>query len=442
MRIGNGFRVLLMSVWICCAPFAAATDGDPDPGFSDDGQATIAVTPPASNSEWAYSVLQVSNGMLVGGMAFSADLSSVDFHVVKYLPNGLIDTSWGLLGRRSVKVNGYGIVYRMFQEPDGKILLAGMSSGRPTLARLTISGGLDTSFGNGGVAMVDIWSNGDNGSAWYVADNRGTAGRVFFIGTRKPDVVCIPPMGCPDPEDVDPQPVVIAMTRTGVLDTSFSNDGVAMLVPALTKPYPRLALAVDGSGRPVVAVEHAGPVVLTRLLENGSTDPSFGASGFMQTTQITGNPFSLLLDDERRRIYLYNTFAIRALREDGSLDPTFGNAGITLLDQWDQGSWINQFVLQGDGKLLGAGGVQSGVGGRDVFLIRLGVNGLPDPTFRGNGVRRVAFDLAPGAADVAMGVGLAGGKPVAVGYAADADGNHHWAVLRTQNTYTFANGFE
>ncbi len=442
MRFGSGFRVFVVSAWIWCAPFAAARDGDADTAFSDDGQATVTVTPPAESGEIASAVVEVPGGMLVGGGAIRADGLAMDFHVVKYTPAGLIDTGFGVLGRRSVGVNGYGDLRRIFLEPDGKVLLAGMSSGRPALARLTAGGAIDTSFGNGGVVLADVWEDGDNGSAWEVAARRDTAGRIFFLGTKKPEVICIPPMTCPDPEDIDPQPIVIAMTRTGMLDATFSGDGVAMLSLALTTSYPRLALAIDSAGRPVVAVENSSPVVLFRLLGTGGPDLSWGTAGRVQTTQITGNPFQLLIDDERHRFYLYNSFVIRALRHDGSLDPAFGNAGITMLDQWDLGSWVQQFVLQGDGKLVGAGNILPSSGESDVFLIRLGVNGLPDPKFHGNGVRRVPFDLALGARDVAEGVALVGGKPVAVGAATDADGNQRWAVLRTLNAYTFANGFE
>src|SRR5690606_21190425 len=117
--------------------------------------------------------------------------------------------------------------------------------------------------------------------------------------------------------------------------------------------------------------------------------------------------------------------------------------GATYLGAWDEDSYVLRFALQSDGKLVGVGGIDPvGSGLADVFLIRLGLDGLPDPTFDGNGVRRVPFDLAPGTVDIADAVTFSAGKLVAVGFATEGSGAERWAILRTSNALIFADGFE
>ena len=176
----------------------------------------------------------------------------------------------------------------------------------------------------------------------------------------------------------------------------------------------------------------------------GVPDPAWGGGdGHVETAFATGNPFQLLADPSRDRLYLYGTYAIRAVLPSGALDATFGDAGVTLLGGWDEDSFVRRFALQSDGKLVGVGGIDPvGAGLADFFLIRLGLDGLPDPTFDGNGVRRVPFDLAAGAVDIAEAVTFSAGKPVVVGFATEGDGDERWAILRTLSALIFADGFE
>ena len=68
--------------------------------------------------------------------------------------------------------------------------------------------------------------------------------------------------------------------------------------------------------------------------------------------------------------------------------------------------------------------------------------GLPDPSFDGNGVARYEFDRTTNGDDHALAFTLSGGKPVAVGYAIDGSDERDMAILRVKNAYIFADGFE
>jgi uncharacterized delta-60 repeat protein len=110
----------------------------------------------------------------------------------------------------------------------------------------------------------------------------------------------------------------------------------------------------------------------------------------------------------------------------GGLDPTFGRAGkvVTIFGAADNWGWLDDIVLQSDGKIVAAGG--SGPFGKENFtLVRYRANGKLDPTFAGGGKARTSF--AP-KDDEALEVALQpDGKIVAVG--GGNDGSNGYGVV-------------
>src|SRR5207248_1709158 len=78
---------------------------------------------------------------------------------------GALDPSFGSGGYATVSVGAWAGVSAVVVQPDGRIVTAGEASvaGRDVILamRMTPSGSLDPTFGNGGVTTVDI--NGDSG---------------------------------------------------------------------------------------------------------------------------------------------------------------------------------------------------------------------------------------------------------------------------------------
>lgn len=427
-------RLLLLAFAACALPAVlAADDGDADPTFSTDGQTTYTISSPAVTGERASAVTALADGsLLMGGYSWGGAVDIGDFGVVRYLPGGTPDLAFGTLGSTTVDAGGDDYLDRIFVESDDRILLAGRALADPVLARLTVDGDLDGTFGVGGVAAVEApWPSAEL-FTFEPAERRDASGRVFYVGRCR---LC--------PANDAFRPFVLAVTAAGAADPGFDGDGWAVL-PMDLGDFPRLALALDPAGRPLVAVESGAPVAIWRLTTAGALDPTWGGGdGRVDTAFSTGNPFQLIVEPSGGRLYLYGSYAIRAVLPTGALDATFGDAGVTYLGEWDEDSFVRHFALQSDGKLVGVGGIDPvGAGLSDVFLIRLGLDGLPDPTFDGNGVRRVPFDLAAGAVDIAEAVTFSAGKPVVVGFATEGDGDERWAILRTLNALIFADGFE
>ena len=127
----------------------------------------------------------------------------------------------------------------------------------------------------------------------------------------------------------------------------------------------------------------------------------------------------------------------------GNLDAGFGTGGIADLTL-EEGSWMSALALQSDRKIALAGHLDHTGSQQGGFLLaRLLPDGSRDASFDGNGVVRYEFDRDLDARDGASALALAGGRLVAAGYAGIGTGSDRaFAVLRTQSTLIFTDGFE
>jgi uncharacterized delta-60 repeat protein len=127
-------------------------NGTLDPTFDGDG----LVTSDFGVSELGSSVIVLADGRIVlGGYR-----SPADFALVRYLPNGALDPSFGNGGLVSVSSGAPAIADQLLRLPNGKLLLAGFTvdSGAEDflLARFQPDGALDTSFGTAGFLRTDF----------------------------------------------------------------------------------------------------------------------------------------------------------------------------------------------------------------------------------------------------------------------------------------------
>jgi uncharacterized delta-60 repeat protein len=125
-------------------------DGSPDRSFGTNG--TIRTSVKSSNG--AYEVLQQSDGKLVvaGGASDDSPLAHA-WVIVRYNLDGTPDTSFGDRGIVTRAFDSVAVVETMVQQATGKRVVAGRAKEHGVLARYNADGGLDTSFGNGG--MID-----------------------------------------------------------------------------------------------------------------------------------------------------------------------------------------------------------------------------------------------------------------------------------------------
>lgn len=144
-------------------------NGTPDSAF---GTAGVAATDmgPAAFPETANAVVIQADGKIVAGGVYSTR-----FALVRYLPNGTLDNSFGSGGKIAADTYGDGGIRGMGIQSDGKIVAAGGDIPFPdtTLARYWPDGSLDAGFGTAGILAVDVSAGGIDSATGLVLQPDG-----------------------------------------------------------------------------------------------------------------------------------------------------------------------------------------------------------------------------------------------------------------------------
>jgi len=336
------------------------TAGALDPSFGVDG---VALTQFADNAatEEAGNVVVQPDGKLITIVSQQSPSTAVS-RVVRYLPDGSLDTGFGIGGYTDLSGLGANLVL----QPDGKILVGGISG----VARLTSTGALDPTFDGDGIATLDS-------SVFFpvggVAIDRN--GKIVVAGER----------GIQGFE-------VFRLNENGSLDLSFNTSGIQYISFDTKAQGPPVKIAFEydqddpNNDKIVVAgtAQHniydefgivgttGSDFAVARLNANGQLDTTFGSNGqslidFPGTVfppnviddydhlqglvvQPDGTIFlggwHQSLDNSRSELEMVR------LRSDGQLDTRFGSGGkvFTELGLMD----VQDFAIQPDGKILAA----------------------------------------------------------------------------------------
>jgi uncharacterized delta-60 repeat protein len=134
------------------------TDGSVDTGFgpNSDGTVTTDVGVPAE----IHSVAIQSNGyIVVAGKADDSTDGITKFALARYDTSGTLDSSFGNAGIVLTQIQYQAEANSVVIQSDGKIIAGGFTFGDLStdfvLARYNTDGSLDTSFGNGGISIVN-----------------------------------------------------------------------------------------------------------------------------------------------------------------------------------------------------------------------------------------------------------------------------------------------
>jgi uncharacterized delta-60 repeat protein len=150
-------------------------DGTLDPTFDGDGK---VVTNFVTSTDQAIAVALQSDGKVVAvGFSRMSSTSKFDVAVARYNPDGSLDTSFSADGKVTTPVlPGDDGAQAVAIQQDGKIVVAGGTPAVPsagTVVRYLPDGSLDTTFGSGGIVAV---------SPGFVTDLALQAGRQDRAG--------------------------------------------------------------------------------------------------------------------------------------------------------------------------------------------------------------------------------------------------------------------
>lgn len=161
-------------------------NGALDRSFSRDGRASIDL---GYGDDVAHAVAIQRNGriLVAGHGTRNRYRTGDDFAFVRFRRDGTLDSSFGRGGLATVHFGGrrHDAAYGLSVQPDGRIVAAGSSSageatGRIALLRLRPNGRLDGTFGVGGRRLTTPGSHGGYARA-VILEPRGVVvgGRVF-----------------------------------------------------------------------------------------------------------------------------------------------------------------------------------------------------------------------------------------------------------------------
>lgn len=191
----------------------------------------------------------------------------------------------------------------------------------------------------------------------------------------------------------DQELALVRYTANGLLDTTFSVDGIEkLLVGSATIGN---AIDLQSDARIVVcgsASESQTNILVGRYTTGGSLDPTFNGVGYVTTSTGNGATANSLKVQTDGRIVVGGTtifedvptIFLARYNSNGTLDGAFGTGG-TVITSIDEQASLNQIALQSDGKIVGVGYVQeSGI--TKFVIIRYNTDGSLDNTFGTGGI--------------------------------------------------------
>lgn len=270
--------------------------GNLDTSFDGDGCSRIALDLIAGGDETAEAMLPLPDGkfLLVGTVETAAfNGASAAGLLMRVNADGSLDTSFGTGGYRVLTVlNSSTYISSLARLGDGSLLVAGgYRPGGPGsqlnryVAKYSAGGALLSAFGNNGVVTVgfDDFVAGGNANDFQADVLVDSQGRIYDCGASRSDGPLLINVS------------VARYTANGQLDPGFGTGGRiyrsfndlnnVSYVYGCTLQRDRLVAAMHTG-----SVGGSFEMGLMRFLDDGSTDPSFGAGGSISyPIDIAGN---------------------------------------------------------------------------------------------------------------------------------------------------------
>jgi uncharacterized delta-60 repeat protein len=245
------------------------SDGTLDNTFDNDGKVVTSFSNGAINGLGA--AIQPDGKIVAVGSVRSG--SNYDFAMVRYNPNGSLDTSLDGDGRVTTAFsNFHDEAYSVVIQNDGKILLGGFASNNTNsdfaLARYNSDGSPDNSFDTDGRVLTPVGSGNDRGfSVAVLPDGKILLGGDSFNGSTTDFAV-------------------VRYTSAGAVDTTFGNGGSTKANFGGGEVW-ATSLAVQQNGKILLAGRAMGQsnkdFAVARFLPEGGLDTSFNQTGKVTT---------------------------------------------------------------------------------------------------------------------------------------------------------------
>jgi hypothetical protein len=364
--------------------------GAADTSFHNSGDKFVNIGQLTEDFLYNYKILESGKFLAVGE---TTDSNGVDGLIVRFNPNGAVDTTFGTSGMVLVdsgQTGGGQKIFDVIERPDGK-LVALLSYMDPSFNRATRvlqyseAGVLDTTFN--GTGYVDFNFSEDNFDPMtMVLDENG---KVLVGGAT---------MGFGDS--------AMAMARInldGTLDTTFATGG--KFESDLTVGYDSIsAIKIQDDGKIIVGGSNGDDVQLLRLLDSGALDPSFATAGIYQGNPLAGTDYYWTNEIHLigNKILLFNNYSamgggqvfLQQFNADGTVDTSFGTSGIVSYASEYTKANLRGIYPETDGKFTLAFSTEDGDAAPYLDIRRINADGSFDTSFNSGNPLPIYVPLA------------------------------------------------
>ena len=436
-------------------PTAAPVKAGLDSAYGKQG---VAAAPLSTTEHDRFMNIAIASDGKIYGAGFVSQGGDQSMAVARLDATGALDKTFGTNGYAVANAAVGGktaeVARAVAIQADGKIVIGGPVERDPkatgdaakdtdvAVARFDNTGKLDTTFGKGGIAVIDLGTGKATSATAYVGDTSwglGVAGdRVVVFGSKL----------AAGTDRVDTDYVLAGLTKDGVLDTTFGTGGMVTVDSKGNGVDSPRNLTVQADGK-IVATGYSrdgdGVVspVLIRTSATGQLDSTFGTNGVATAKVLPGVAESYSVSQQGDKYVLagYGRGADANEKVDlivyrftgaGQWDSTFGTNGITRVDIAKEDDRGRNMTVLPDGRVLVVGSGKQTAANVDAMIVLLSKDGAPVTDFGTGG--NLISDLG-GPADAWYGVAVSADKKAAivVGYKGTdttSGGNDDAAVAR------------
>jgi uncharacterized delta-60 repeat protein len=261
------------------------SNGSLDTTFDTDG---IVVTTTVGYSSEGHSItVQPDGKILVAGRGNSVLSSQNNYALVRYNPNGSLDTTFDTDGIVTTTVGNTSLGGNSVTiQTDGKIIVAGLAG----LVRYNPNGSLDMDFGTGGIVT-------SGGSSTTVQVD----GKILVVSDSS----------------------LIRYNPNGSLDMGFGSSGI--VATQIYSGWGGNSITIQPDGRILVVGSHNYVFTLARYNSNGSLDTTFDTDGIVTTDLnfLSTQPLSVAIQADGKILVAGLNGVLVRYNSDGSLDLGF-----------------------------------------------------------------------------------------------------------------------
>jgi uncharacterized delta-60 repeat protein len=337
-------------------------DGTIDNMFGTTGNGRVITDIASKEDDPTGVVIQPDGKIVIAGQTsnLTGEDNSFDVVLARYDPGGTLDQSFGTNGLARVDFGSYEQARSVALQQDGKIVVGGWQESNGgerdfLIIRFLPNGSLDTSFGDAGKVVTDL-----GGSDRVLALTIQGDGKIVAVGsTWAPNFQMV--RGALVRYNADGTLDSSFDSGLGLFCLYFQFCGkVKIYLGGGTFDFPVSVASRKSDGTEDGKIVVAGQFGVARFNANGSLDKDFGNAGIMNNPDNTGNTVAILGSGNivvAGEAFGSNDFGVAIYEATGQRCSVNGSVTTDFNGDIDRASAM---AIQADGKILVIGSTGQG----------------------------------------------------------------------------------